>query len=190
MASEGDFRELAGYSGQDVKFMGSAFRIRPDGLAPLIRFARAQPATATQKDGQAAGAAAAHRLLEECIEDFPDFSDLAISAKADGDDISAVVHYLIEFYCARSRWPAIRLIGYIAANLEEVDGKQLCKTGRGLAGLSAREACNLALAMCLDGRDEEDRELFLIDLNYEGNPEAEAQELVMQMIAAKAAARG
>jgi hypothetical protein len=57
-----------------------------------------------------------------------------------------------------------------------------------VARLSAREACNLALAILLDGRDEEDRAIFLQDLNYEGNPDAEAMALVRQMQAARAAA--
>jgi hypothetical protein len=76
----------------------------------------------------------------------------------------------------------------MAGELNEFDGKALLRSGRGIAGLSAREACNLALAICLDGRDEEDRAFFLEDLNYEGNSEDEAMAMVRQMIAAKAEA--
>lgn len=114
----------------------------------------------------------------------------AFGAKADIEQIVAVSHQAVEFYCARNYWPAMRLIGYVADSLEEMDGNLLRDGGRGLASLTAREACNLALAVCLDGRSEEDRDIFLEDLNYEGNPEAEALALVRQMQADSKAAAG
>jgi hypothetical protein len=157
---------------------------------PLLRFAGSGPGkeTATDEEAQTVAMAAMYGLLEECVTDFPRFCETALSAKAVMGDITAVMQRLIEFYCARSHWPARRLLGFMAGDLNEFDGKALMRSGRGIAGLSAREACNLALAICLDGRDEEDRAYFLEDLNYEGNPEEEAMAMVRQMMAAKAEA--
>ena len=81
---------------------------------------------------------------------------------------------MIELTCARGFWPAMRLLGFLAGSLEEIDGQLLRSSGRGIASFTAREACNLALAICLDGRDEESRQEFYDDLNYEGSPDAEA----------------
>jgi hypothetical protein len=131
---------------------------------------------------------ALYRLLEDCVIDFAGFSAAAFDAKAEVEEMQDLAKKLTEFYCARNFWPASRLIGYVAGSLDEMDGQMLRSSGRGLASLSAREACNLALAMCLEGRDEDGRQEFLIDLDYEGNPDAEALELVRQMKEARAAA--
>jgi hypothetical protein len=191
MTSEDGLRELAGFGGPaQLTFMGETFPVRSDALVPLLRFAGSGPGedTVTEEQVQNIALAAMYRLLEDCVQDFPRFENTAFTAKAGLDDIIAAVQHLVEFYCARTHWPARRLLGFIASNLDEFDGKALMHTGRGIAGLSAREACNLALAMCLDGRDEESRTTFLEDLNFQGNPEAEAQAMVRAMIKARAEA--
>lgn len=191
MTAEDGLRDLAGFGGPaQLTFMGEVFTFRPDGLVPLLRFASAGPAedATTEQAAESAALSAMYGLLEECVTDFSRFRELALSAKARLDDIIAAVQHLIEFHCARSHWPARRLLAYIAQSADEFDGRALMKTGRGLAGLSPREACNLALVICLDGRDEEDRAIFLEDLNHEGNPEAEAQAAVRAMMAARAQA--
>lgn len=191
MTPEDGMRDLAGYGGpHEVTFMGETFAIAADGLIPLLRFAGSGPGkeTATDEEARTVAMSAMYGLLEECLTDFPRFCETALSAKAGMDDVTAVMQRLVEFYCARSHWPARRLLAFMAGELNEFDGKALLRSGRGIAGLSAREACNLALAICLDGRDEEDRAFFLEDLNYEGNSEDEAMAMVRQMIAAKAEA--
>lgn len=192
MITEAEIRDLLGYSSApELTFLGTVFQIRPDGLGPLIRFARTSVRTGEEdeagEDDESVTLAAAHRLLEDCLEDFQSFARLAMESKAGLEVIQAAVRHLIEFYCARMHWSAMRLIGYVAHNLDEVDGQLLWKSGRGVASLSAREACNLALAICLDGRDEDSRATFLEDLNYEGNAEAEAMAMAKQMMAASAA---
>lgn len=180
--TEEELRELAGYGGPaEVSFLGETWKLHGDGLAALIRYARA----ATLEGG---ALAAAYRFLAGTITDFTAFQRAAIYGKAQEDDITALTHAIIEHYCARGHWPAMRLIGLIGAGMEEIDGKLLLASGRGVAGLSAREACNLALTLYLEGRDEEDRGFALEDLNYEGNPEGEALKLLRQMQAEKKAA--
>lgn len=190
MSTEDGLRDLAGYGGPaQVIFMDQVFALTPDTLVPLLRFAGSSPPEDADDNGvQNHALATMYRLLEETIADFPRFTETAIAAKATISDITPVVQHVIEFWCARGHWPARRLLATIAVNLEEFDGGSLQRTGRGLAGLSPREACNLAMAICLDGRGEEDRATFLEDLEYEGNPEAEAMALVRQMKAAQAQA--
>lgn len=192
MTSEDGYRELRGYAGPpELTFMGETFRFRSGDLVALLRYAGTQPGDddKTDEDVQSLALAAMYRLLEDCVEDFPRFAAVAISAKADVNDVIAAVQRIIEFCCARSHWPARRLLATIAVKLDEFDGNALMRSGRGLSGLSPREACNLALAISLDGRDEEDRAMFLEDLNYEGNPEAEAMAMVRKMQAAQAQAK-
>jgi len=186
--TEDELRELLGFSPvAEVHLQGTAHKIREDGLAALLRYARLATEAGPEGGPEGEALAATYRLLEDCMLDFPAFSAAALEGKADQDDVQATVRELIEFYCARKHWPAMRLIGYIAAHLEETDGQLIRDTGRGLAGLSAREACDLALAICLAGLSEEDRQIFYEDLEYEGNPEAEALAMVRQMQADKAA---
>src|SRR6266487_1995434 len=183
--TEDELRDLMGFGGPpQVDFADSKWEIRPECLAALIRFVRASTAArgeeTTQKTRQAE-MAALHHLLNDCITDFAGFSQAAFTSKAELDDLTPVVRQLVQFYCARPYWPAIRLLGYLAATLDEFDGDFLRRSGRGVASLSAREACNLTLAVCLDGRDEDNREAFYDDLNYEGSPEADALEMVRKM---------
>ena len=180
---EDELRELAGYpSAPEISFMGQAWAIREDGLPALIRFS-----LASRSDNPEEGTplAVVYRLLEDCITDFSEFAQAAFDAKAEMEDLTAAIHQLASWYCARNHWPALRLIGYVAENLQELDGKLIRAGGCGIAGLSAREACNVALAACLEGRDEEDREMFLMDLDYEGDPASEALAQLRQMQAAR-----
>jgi hypothetical protein len=190
MNAEDSLRDLLGYGEPVLHFMGQDFALRPDGLVPLLRYARAVP-QAQEDSGEAESRilAASHRLLEDCIEDFAAFTATAFTGKAQMDDITGAVAGLASHYCARSHWAAMRLMDYAATHLEELDGQLLRVGGSGMVHLSAREACNLALAVLLDGRNEEDRAIFMEDLNYEGNPEAEALAMVRQMQAAKRAAK-
>jgi hypothetical protein len=184
MLTERDLRELGGFpAGPEITFLGEAHPIREDGLAALLRYARAS----SEGDKEGGGLAAAHRLLEDCVTDFPRFAAAAMAGKAQDEDIQGAVRQLVEFYCVRKYWPAMRLIGYVALNLDEADGQMIRSTGRGLVGLSAREVCNMTLAKCLEGLPEDEREIFIEDLEYEGNPEAEALAMVRQMQADKAA---
>jgi hypothetical protein len=177
--TEQELREILGFSAvAEVQFLGEAHKIREDGLAPLLRYARLAEEAGPD---DSAPLAAVHRLLEDCVLDFPAFTAAALEGKAESGDIQGAVRQLVEFYCVRSHWAAMRLVGYIGAHLEETDGQLIRDTGRGLASLSAREACDLALAICVAGLSEEDRQIFFEDLNYAGNPEAEALAMVRQM---------
>lgn len=184
MSAEDSLRELLGYGTPQLTFLGRDFTIRPDGLIPLLRYA-ASMGLRDPKEMEQAILSASYRLLEECVEDFPAFTAHAFKEKAQVVDINGAVAHLVSYYCARNHWAAMRLLAYVQSNLDEIDGQLIRTGGRGVAGLSAREACNLALAILLDGRDTEDRAIFLEDLNYEGNPEAEALALVRQMQAGK-----
>lgn len=176
--TEDELRELRGYGGPpEIAFAGEQWKIRPDGLAALLRYTLAP----RDEDSEWAALNALYRLLEDCITDFAAFSHSAFSAKAEVAEMQAVAEKLFGFYCARDFWPASRLIGILAGRLDEIDGQLLRSSGRGVASLSAREACNLTLAICLDGRDEDSREEFFVDLEYEGNPDEEAMALVRQM---------
>jgi hypothetical protein len=183
--TEDELRELRGYGGPpEITFAGEQWKIRPDGLAPLLRYTLAD----RDEGSEWAALNALYRLLEDCITDFPAFSYAATSAKAEVAEMQSAAEKLFEFYCARNFWPASRLIGIFGGRLDEIDGQLLRSSGRGVASLSAREACNLTLAICLEGRDEDSREEFFIDLEYEGNPDQEALALVRQMKADRAAA--
>lgn len=180
--TEEEARALAGYSSEPViPFLGKDWTIRDDGMFALLEYVSAD----TEKRKPLA---IVFKLLEMTVTDFPSFGDHAQARKAKELDIVAATEYLIEFYCARPKWPAIRLLRYIAVNFNEIDGMHLRGGGAGLASLSVREACNLALAILLEGRNQDDREVFLEDLNYDGDPEGDALALVRQMQRDKAAA--
>lgn len=192
--TEDEIRELMGFGGpREVGFAGQQWKIHGDCLFPLLLYARAGLKSGPEGN-EANGLAALHELLEGTLVDFAGFSTAAYLAKADLEDIQALGRRVVELSCARGFWPSMRLLGYIASSLDEFDGLSLRGSGRGIAGLSAREACNLALAICLDGRDEEARESFFEDLNYEGSPDAEAlamlREYQAQQKAAAEAANG
>jgi hypothetical protein len=165
--TEDELRELAGYPGPpEVTFAGQQWKVRSDPLAALLRYVLADIKAKPEEDAESPALAAMHRLLEDCLVDFAAFSAAAFAAKVTFDDIQAVAKAVIEYTCARNFWPATR----------------------GLTSLTAREACNLALAVCLEGRDEESRQEFFIDLSYEGSPEAEALAALREYKAAQAAA--
>lgn len=185
--TEDDFRVLAGLSRKpEISFMGELYEIRPDGLAALIRFHRG----ARTDDREAkTSLAVLYGFLEDCIIDFRAFEAAAMASQATMHDITPVINHLITWYCCRSHWPAMRLLGYASMNLEEIDGQLIRSGGRGITALSARELCDVSLAICLEGRNEDDREVFLTDLNYEGDAEADALAQLRQFQAAQAAAK-
>lgn len=188
--TEDELRELNGTPAAPlVSFMSQEFKLRDDGLAALIRFARG----GSEIDLEAGVPLhVIYRFLEDTILDFGAFDRTALQTRATMDDLAPVVNFIISWYCGRSHWSAMRLIGFIARNLEEVDGNLLRTGGRGVRDLSPREACNLALSICLEGRNEEDREVFMQDLMYEGDAAGEAlrqlREFQAQQKAAKEAA--
>lgn len=186
--TEDEIRELMGFGGpREIVFAGQQWKIRDDCLSPLLIYAQSGIKAGPEGKG-GDGLAALHQLFESCLVDFAAFSLAAYESKATLDEVQAVGRRIVELSCARGFWPSMRLLSYIIASLAEFDGMVLRSGGRGLAGLSAREACNLALAICLDGRDDESREEFFTDLNYEGSPDAEALAALRQMQAARKAA--
>jgi hypothetical protein len=171
--TEDELRELAGVPVRpEVVFLDTAYKIREDGLAPLLRFTRDSSDNPNPEAGTPLPVI--YRLLQDCLIDFGAFEAAALAGRADMGDLRPVINALISFYCGRSHWPAMRLIGFIAANLDELDGRLIRAGGRGVASLTAREACNLALAVCLDGRSEEDRQVFMSDLLYEADATLDA----------------
>jgi len=149
-----------------VTFAGEEFALAGDGLAALIAFVRV-PA---EQDGEGGTSLAAiYELLSRVVTDFPRFERAAFSTRAGIGEVGGLVAPVVSWYCGRSHWPAYRLLGFLAHNLEEIDG-QLIRAGHGgVVTLSARQACNVALAICLDGRSDDDRDAFMMDLNYEGD---------------------
>jgi len=190
--TEAELRELMGFGTKaEVQFGGRTWEIEPEAFGPLLRYIRVtlrSQRSTEQEKSKDLQLAALYGLLEGCMSDFRGFARAAFESKATLEDLVGVSKALVEFYCARPYWPALRLLTFLASSLEEFDGDFLRRSGRGIASLSAREACNLALAICLDGRNEEDREAFYEDLNYEGSPEADAMEMVRKMREAQAAA--
>ena len=66
--TEDELRELRGYGGPpEIAFAGEQWKIRPDGLAALLRYTLAP----RDEDSEWAALNALHRLLEDCITDFP-----------------------------------------------------------------------------------------------------------------------
>lgn len=185
--TEDELRELAGYPGPpEITFAGMQWKIRSDPLAALLRYVLADMKSKPEGDDDGRKSLAAmHQLLEDCLVDFTAFSAAAFMAKVTFEDVQAAARALIEYTCARNFWPAMRLLGYLAGSLEEIDGTLLRTSARGLTSLTAREACNLVLATCLEGRDADSREEFFIDLSYEGSPEAEALAALREYRAAQ-----
>jgi hypothetical protein len=163
-----------------VSFFGEQYDVTGTGLVALLRYA------GQRKDptGQVA-LAAVHRILEESLGDFTRFQNAAIEHKATPEQVMAVVCDIVEIHCARPWRAALRLLGYCAGSLAELDGKLLLTTGRGIGALTPRQLCNLAYAQLLDGRDEEQREEFTEDLYLDYDPEDEARKQVLAMIAAQ-----
>jgi sulfur relay (sulfurtransferase) DsrC/TusE family protein len=127
--------------------------------------------------------AASHRLLQDTLVTaaWDEFAAAAMAGKAQMDQISDVIRHVVEEYTAWKYWPAMRLLGWTAAHLPERDGTALMN-GRSLAGLSPRQACNLAFATLLAGHENpEDRDTFTEDLMFDGNPEADAMAAVREM---------
>jgi hypothetical protein len=175
---EDGIRYLFGYSTvPEVSFCGQQWKIRETGLAPMLRFVRA--ANRLGPDDSQLGPI--HHLLEDVIIDFADFAQAAFDNRVQDDDLDAVVRQLAVYYCVRSYWSGMRLLAYVSVHFEELDGILIMGGGTGLARLTPREACNVALARCLDGATGEEREVFLMDLEYEGKAEAEAMAAVRQM---------
>jgi hypothetical protein len=133
--------------------------------------------------------AAAHRFLEHTItaSDWTRLQTTALASRAPQDAVQTLVRDVIEQQTAWKFWPATRLLRYITDTLAELDG-DLLRTGGSLAALTPREACNMAYALLLAARREpEDRDQFIDDLHYPGDPDAEALAQVRAMQAAQAA---
>lgn len=188
--TEGELRELMGFGSiAKVTFADRDWEITPEAFGPLLRYIRTtlkSQASTEREHSRDIQLSALYGLLEGCVVDFHGFALVMFETKAGLEGLMEVTRQLVEFYCARPYWPALRLLTFLASSLDEFDGDFLRRSGRGIATLSAREACNLALAICLDGRSEEDRDAFYEDLNYEGSPEADAMEMVRRMKEAQA----
>jgi hypothetical protein len=185
--TEDELRELGGIPAVPlVSFLSQTFKLREDGLAALIRFARG---SASINPEASVPLPVIYRLLEDTIIDFGEFSTLAMDSRADMADLRPVINHIIAWYCGRSHWAAMRLLGYAAVNLEEMDGQLIRAGGRGVAALSAREACNVVLAICLEGRSEDDRQVFMTDLMYEADASADALQQLRAFQRAQTAAK-
>lgn len=177
----------------EVSFLGETYTLRENGgLIALLRYAsRGGEQEADPANAQSSAFAGIHELLSECIREdqWAKFEQAALDGKADMDDVLPVVHRAIEVYTARPYWPGMRLLAWSAYSLGELDGQVLRGTGRSLATFTAREVCNLMFAWRVENLDDEERQIFLDDLYYEGNPEAEALEMVRRMREDQARAR-
>lgn len=169
-----------------VVFLGREYPVAGAGLTALLRYAGAQKKGASEQHQMAS----AHRVLQECLdpECWPAFQEAALAGKATGDQISGVLQQLLEIHAARPWRAAMRLLGYAAQNLAELDGTMLAETGRGMGDLTPRQLCNLVFARLIAGRDEEGRAEFIEDLYLDFDPDAEAMKRVQEMIASKEAA--
>jgi hypothetical protein len=166
-----------------VTFLGAEYPVTGAGLVAMLRYAVGS--RSGHKDSQQFAMAAAHRVLEECLdpEYWADFQEAAIAGKARAEQVFDVVQQVVEVHTARPWRAGLRLLGYAAVNMAELDGTLLATTGRGMADLTPRQLCNLVLAQLLKGRDDEQRAEFLEDLYLDYDPEAEARMKVYQMIA-------
>lgn len=70
----------------------------------------------------------------------------------------------------------------------ELDGRLILNTGRGLEWLDARQACNVAVAVLLEGVDEAGREKFWQDLEVPLGPSAETVRMMEEYRQARQAA--
>lgn len=166
-----------------VPFLGGEYQAAEDATFALLQYA----GSAAQQEQMAA----TYVLLEHCLApQWGEFQEAALRGKASAGDIDVVVQRLVEIYVARPWRPGLRLLGYAAANLMELEGVLLNGTGRDLATLSVRQICNLVYAQLLAGKDKEQRDEFIEDLYLDFDPEAEAMAKVRAMIAAKEAGGG
>lgn len=172
---------------RQVIFGGTAYPATRISLVALVRYAGTK-----RGDSDQAQMAAAHRVLEECLDPdrWPEFQEAAIRSKMTVEQVGEVIQQIIEIHTAQPWRAALRLLGYAAYNLAELDGTLLSSTGRGLADLTPRQLCNIVLARLLNGLDEEKRAELLSDLYLDFDPEAEALKKVQQMIADREAAEG
>lgn len=185
-----------------AEFLGQKYLVLTDGrLAPLLAYASMGQPTAPERarleslgDLDSGGTvsdtavlAAAHRLLEECLDDFGSFARAAFEGKANVTQVRDAVMRVIEVITARPAMAALRLLGYVTANLAEFDGGLLTSGGRGLAAMSAREACNAAYARALGSVEPDRRAEWREDLYLDYSPEDEALAMVRQMQADKKA---
>lgn len=172
---------------REVTFCGGRYPVTRISLVGLLRYASKK-----KGDSEQALMAAAHRVLEDCLDPscWQDFQETAIRSKITGVQVGEVIQQIIEIHTAQPWRAALRLLAYAAANLAELDGNLLADTGRGLADLTPRQLCNIVMAKMLAGLDEEKRGEFLSDLYLDFDPESEAMKLVQQMIAAKEAQNG
>lgn len=173
--------------GRAVSFLDGQYAVTGTGLAALLRYAGGDPEATGQQQ-----MAATHRVLQECLDsqDWPRFQEAAVYGKASASDVAGVIYQLVEIHTARPWRAGMRLLGYAAGHLAELDGTLLAETGRGLADLTPRQLCNLVFARLIAGKDEEQRAEFIEDLYLDFDPEAEAREKVLQMIASREAANG
>lgn len=172
---------------REAVFCGERYPVTRISLVALLRYASTKRGG---DDGGQAAMAAAHRVLQDCLDPscWPEFQEAAIRSKITVEQVSDVIQQIIEIHTAQPWRAAMRLLGYAAHNLAELDGTLLADTGRGLADLTPRQLCNIVLARLLGGLDEEKRAEFLEDLYLDFDPESEAMKQVQQMIADKEAA--
>ena len=170
---------------RQVTFCGGTYPVTRISLVGLLRYASTK-----RGDSDQAQMAAAHRVLEDCLDPscWPDFQEAAIRRKVTVDQVGEVIQQIIEIHPAQPWRAAMRMLGYAAYNLAELDGTLLAETGRGLADLTPRQLCNIVLARMLAGLDAEKRAELLEDLYLDFDPENEALKKVQQMIADKEAA--
>lgn len=177
---------------RSVPFLGRDFPVR-DGelLAPLLAYIQAGRESLSLPEGSQQRAnrqmAAAYELLATCVEprQWPRFEQLALEGKAREEDIAAAIKALVSMLTGRADYVGSKLLTWVVANLGEVEGHLLLAAGRGLAGLTPRQACNLAYASITQGMDEEQREQFAEDLLAPEDPEQAALEKALAMIEAR-----
>jgi len=179
-----------------VQFLGQPYLVRTDGrLAALLAYASTGQPTAAERVrleslgdlgsggtvSEQAMLAAAYDLLEQCLDDFAGFASAAFDGKASAAQVRDAVMRVIEVVTARPPMAALRLLGYVTANLAEFDGGLLMAGGPGLAAMSAREACNAAFARALETIEPDRQAEWKEDLYLDYSPEDQALEMVRKM---------
>lgn len=170
-----------------VTLVGRTFKLKPTGgLIALLTYCSrglgGEDDTRSDYEKQQAAMAAMFDLLQDSVQDWPQFELHAMSGKASMEDVEVCIRQVIEAYTARPYWPGLRLLAGASADLAELDGVVLRGTGRSVATFTAREVCNLQLARVLDGLAQDTREVVLEDLYLDYSPEALAMAAVQQMI--------
>ena len=183
-----------------LEFLGESYDLRMDGgLVAVLRFASLAVQKKDDEDAGFAQLVATHRFLSECIQpdDWPFFQESAITGKASEDDVAQAARRMIEILTARPSHAGLRLLGWAAGNLGELDGQLLRGTGTLLSSLSPRQLCNYIFSARLDGMEELERKDFIEDLNAEVTAEQKALNQALEHIsklreqeAAEAAAAG